>query len=392
MDVSPKAGDSLTSVRPSRTGCGVPALALACVFAAAASTVSAPAHAYSQSDVTACNGGPSITSDQQVSACTAVIESGGGENVAFAYKARGNAYLFKGQYDLAIQDYSQVIRLKPDLADAYSNRGVAYLVKDQYDLAIQDFDEAIRLEPDRADTYINRCWMRAQANRDLDSALADCNTSLRLQPGDRRALGNRSFVYYRLGRHEDAIADGNAALAKAKSAEALYVRGLAKLAKADEAGGSTDIAAAKALKPEIAYIYARYGVQPPDAKKSEWVVINSPDSVTHIPRCMAMNIRTGVEVTLHSYGVLFMPHAGPPATLRFQFDEEPIKIRDVSKEDRGRNIAQISYPDAHDVMTSTRMRARVTFADGTFKDYDLSLVGVDWAMAAVNGPTCKASS
>jgi hypothetical protein len=50
----------------------------------------------------------------------------------------------------------------------------------------------------------------------------------------------------------------------AKSAQGLYGRGLAKLKKGDAAGGNADIAAAKAIKPDIAEDWTRdLGVQPP---------------------------------------------------------------------------------------------------------------------------------
>ena len=40
------------------------------------------------------------------------------------------------------------------------------------------------------------------------------------------------------------------------------MRGLAKLKSGDRAGGNADIAAAAALDPKIAAIYAGYGVKP----------------------------------------------------------------------------------------------------------------------------------
>ena len=68
----------------------------------------------------------------------------------------GNAYYVKGEYDAAIKDYSEAIRLKPDYAKAYTNRGIAYGKKGEYDEAINDFSEVIRLKPDDASGYTNR--------------------------------------------------------------------------------------------------------------------------------------------------------------------------------------------------------------------------------------------
>ena len=62
----------------------------------------------------------------------------------------------KGEYDHAIADLDQAIRLKPDFADAYFSRGLAYSDKGDYDRAITDFDQAIRLKPDAAYAYNGR--------------------------------------------------------------------------------------------------------------------------------------------------------------------------------------------------------------------------------------------
>ena len=63
-----------------------------------------------------------------------------------AYSGRGSAYVGKGDYDKAIADYTEAMRLDPKLADAYCGRGGAY-VKGDCDKAIADYSEAIRLNP-----------------------------------------------------------------------------------------------------------------------------------------------------------------------------------------------------------------------------------------------------
>ena len=46
-----------------------------------------------------------------------------------------------------------------------------------------------------------------------------------------------------------------------KDAGSLYARGVAKLRSGDTAAGDADIAAAKAIKADIATVYASYGVK-----------------------------------------------------------------------------------------------------------------------------------
>ena len=66
--------------------------------------------------------------EARVGYCTRVIGSGelAPKDLAGAYFKRGVAYHSLKQYDRAIDDYSQAIRLDPNYAFAYNNRGNAY--------------------------------------------------------------------------------------------------------------------------------------------------------------------------------------------------------------------------------------------------------------------------
>jgi len=67
---------------------------------------------------------------------------------------RGNRYYTNGNFDLAIADLNEAIRLNPKDAISYTFRGVAYLMKKNYDRAIADFEAALRIDPNDADTKI----------------------------------------------------------------------------------------------------------------------------------------------------------------------------------------------------------------------------------------------
>jgi lipoprotein NlpI len=60
-------------------------------------------------------------------------------------------------YDVAIADWTDVIRMYPGFAYAYVFRGVAYRAKGCYDLAQADYTQAIRLNPYLATVYDNEC-------------------------------------------------------------------------------------------------------------------------------------------------------------------------------------------------------------------------------------------
>ena len=52
----------------------------------------------------------------------------------------------QGQYEAAVADCNEAIRLKPDDAGAYLNRGIAKHELGRHADAIADYDEAIRLK------------------------------------------------------------------------------------------------------------------------------------------------------------------------------------------------------------------------------------------------------
>ena len=146
-------------------------------------------------------------------------------------------------------------------AEVLTTRARVYSRKGDDGLAIQDLDEAIRLRPQSPDALNSRCYELAKIDR-LELALADCNKSLNLRPNDPNTLDSRGFTYLKLKQPERAINDYDARLQlDLKNANSLYGRGLAHLMLGNNDQGNQDIAAAKAIKPNIADEFARYGVK-----------------------------------------------------------------------------------------------------------------------------------
>ena len=83
--------------------------------------IPAPARADLDQDKQRCVSAPNP--DIRIGGCTRLIQSGrfSNTNLAIAFTNRGNAYERKGQYDRAIRDYTEAIRLKPGYAIAFNN-------------------------------------------------------------------------------------------------------------------------------------------------------------------------------------------------------------------------------------------------------------------------------
>ena len=106
---------------------------------------------------------------------------------AAIHNNRANTYAEKGDYDRAIEGYTEAIQLNPDYVYAYYNRGSVYREKEDYDRAIEDFTTAIDLKPDLVEAYYNR-GVAYYERREFAQSIEDYSKTIDLKPESCRSL------------------------------------------------------------------------------------------------------------------------------------------------------------------------------------------------------------
>ncbi|MUG96939.1 tetratricopeptide repeat protein [Scytonema sp. UIC 10036] len=143
------------------------------------------------------------------------------------YFYRGTSYSKNGEYDRAINDFNQALKLNPKDAVAYNNRGLSYSDKGDYDRAINDFNQAIKLNPNYALAYNSR-GLSYFKKGEYDRAINDYNQAIKLNRNYANAYYIRGNFYYNKGEYDRAINDYNQAIKlNPKDADAYYKRGIA---------------------------------------------------------------------------------------------------------------------------------------------------------------------
>ena len=108
-------------------------------------------------------------------------------NTYIAYANRGNIYASTGQYELAIADFSEVVKLKPKQVSGYISRGNIWLATGDQDKALADFTTAIEKKPKSAAAYICRGRLLCKAGSH-EKAFEDFDRALALEKEDPNVI------------------------------------------------------------------------------------------------------------------------------------------------------------------------------------------------------------
>jgi S1-C subfamily serine protease len=132
-------------------------------------------------------------------------------SVSVNLKAKSSDYFMSavkkinsGDFDGAINDFTQDIDNHPKHALAYNDRGFARRKLGDEQGAIKDYDQAIKVNPGNVDAYYRRGVARYNL-KDRQGAIKDYNEALRLNPNYANAHYNSGIARHHLGDNRGAI-------------------------------------------------------------------------------------------------------------------------------------------------------------------------------------------
>lgn len=132
-------------------------------------------------------------------------------------------------FSQAIETFTSIIRLSPDSSLAYYNRGAArYFHRSELEKAVNDLVTSLRLEPDQYQCYRMLALIHAQLGEWV-AMRDDCTKAIQLLPNSAELYNLRGSACYRLQDYGSALEDFEQSIRlDGNRYEAFYNRGLAR--------------------------------------------------------------------------------------------------------------------------------------------------------------------
>ena len=171
---------------------------------------------------------------------------------------RGFEAAKRGDLDGAEAHFRETLRLNPTNTDALLNLSHIYYHRQKFDRALEVVEECITVEPAKPQAHHQRGIVRS-AMGDLNGALADFDTELRLHPNDLEAILSRGCILSELGNRTDALASYEQAMRVAPQDPRPYLnRGLLR-EESNPDGALSDFSEAINCDPNKADAYLGRG-------------------------------------------------------------------------------------------------------------------------------------
>ena len=122
---------------------------------------------------------------------------------ALAHIILGDTYYAKKDYDAAVEQYQEVVRMKPAYIKGHKQLIQALVKANREDEAAVQYEELLKYDPDNADAHCSIGFALVKQGK-LDQALRHFEAALRIDPDHKAANVNMAVAFLMMGRFPDA--------------------------------------------------------------------------------------------------------------------------------------------------------------------------------------------
>lgn len=122
------------------------------------------------------------------------------------YSLRGQSYEQSQEYEKAISDYDNALRLNPKLKKSLNNRGLLYLNMGAPNKALIDIKSAIILD-DNNSFFYNNLGLVYENLEQYDSAIVSYNKSIEIDNSNPLTYFNRAVCLMYMNKYREALKD-----------------------------------------------------------------------------------------------------------------------------------------------------------------------------------------
>src|SRR5207253_10482323 len=119
------------------------------------------------------------------------------DELSAVYQQRGYADATNQQFQDAINDYGEAIKLTPQDVRVYEQRAAVEMKIQDYDKALADYSEVIKLKPNEV-RYLNYRAYIYELKNDIKNSLADTEKALKMDPNNQEAKARKQRLEQKL--------------------------------------------------------------------------------------------------------------------------------------------------------------------------------------------------
>lgn len=161
---------------------------------------------------------------------------------------KGDVHFSNGEYQKAVNEYSETLKFSPNDVTTLYNRGRAHEEQGEYDSALNDFEKAIKIDPNNFQVLLSISNIH-YTNKNYSKAMIFANRAEEISGAPAMASLMKGRALHQLGNTDEAMkAYTNAIKLDKNFGQAYFNRGMLKIATKKKKSACEDFQLANGLE------------------------------------------------------------------------------------------------------------------------------------------------